>query len=344
MTVVLASPWPCKAYCGRCELCHVASEREVAIRERQLEQRSTRRWRRAHVPLDRTEREALLRDVMRNLRVQLGPGPASGEEVDRLVRELTSGRSEDWATFSQWVMSYIRGRAAVMGVPSEGVDDVASAVLEKVARALMARQQLSSAEPTRDTVPALLACFTHTFPLRPWAASLSKNALSDAQRRLRFEDTTLDAYHADHGELVAQDPPVDELVYEGLPSTGVECVPELLSLIDAEQRKQRKRALHLRHTLARLPDRYVKVLDAVQPSLQLRDLPRAASDTEMAANLATSVSNVESTRANFRTFIAREHPELVRALELVLVMALGNRGPTRARRVPNPRDRSSSVA
>ena len=201
-TVVLASPWPCKAYCGRCELCHVASEREVAIRERQLEQRSTRRWRRAHVPLDRTEREALLRDVMRNLRVQLGPGPASGEEVDRLVRELTSGRSEDWATFSQWVMSYIRGRAAVMGVPSEGVDDVASAVLEKVARALMARQQLSSAEPARDTVPALLACFTHTFPLRPWAASLSKNALSDAQRRLlRFEDTTLDAYHADHGEV-----------------------------------------------------------------------------------------------------------------------------------------------
>jgi len=314
------------------------------VRERQLEQRATRRWLREYVPMDDVEREAVLRNVRRNLRVQLGPGPASGEEVDRLVGELTSGRSESWAAFSHWVMQYTRGRAAAMGVSSEAVEDAGSAVLEKVTRALIARQQLSSAEPTEGTVPAVLACFTHTFPLRPWAASLSKNVLFDAQRSLRFEDTTLDGYHADHGELVAQDPPVDELVLAGLPSPGAQRVPELLSLIEAEQKKHRKRALHLRHTLARLPDRYVKVIDTVQPGLGLRDLPRAASDTEMAANLATSVSNVESTRANLRTFIAREHPELLPALELVLAMALGNRGPTRFARVPNPHHRSSSVA
>ena len=64
------------------------------------------------------------------------------------------------------------------------------------------------------------ACVLHTHvPASPVGGQSQQERALRCSKAPRFEDTTLDAHHADQGELVAQDPPVDELVFEGLPST-----------------------------------------------------------------------------------------------------------------------------
>lgn len=319
--------WPCvKDYCGQCPNCGFAARREVRTRERQL-----LTYPAPTEPLTSEEFEQARQEVLGNIRVRLGAAsPMSGEEVDELMAGAISGRSEEhWPAFVDWMSDYARGRAATTFGELPGtseVEDIVADTREKVVRAILARSFLLTGVPwMNDMERAWHDGFTHVFPFRPWAARIIRNHVADvAKERLRTRGG-LGADDADESRFEAPGATVDARAELGL---ARERVRDFLALIVLEQQIGRKRAEHMRHLLARLPHETVARLDAyASGALRLTEIPAAADDAAMAANLGTSVTNVENTRANYRKFLAREHPQLVLSFELLLNIALGRVDP-----------------
>jgi DNA-directed RNA polymerase specialized sigma24 family protein len=319
-----ATAWPCPTYCGRCEACHQGAEREAAARERQLEVYSLHRVG-AFVSWGPADREGAKRTVLENIRHTSGSGSLiAGLEVDVLVAGLEQGHPDlQWRVLGDWLTALAWARAASLfpdtPQPME-VEDVVSDTLQKVVRALAARSFLAVGGTTSAEAPwAWQHCFTHVYPFRPWVSTVLTNAARDGARKGSHSPDTVPAadervqYPA--SEASSEDPDNQLVIHR---------MTDLLALVAEQHKSGERRADHMRHTLARLPWRYVAAIDASNPALRIGDLPAAGNDAQMAGNLETTVQNVRTTRSNYRRFIALRQPDLAPTLEVILSIALGS--------------------
>ena len=317
---MLVSDWPCKRYCGADGACECArgARREARARERQLQVYELHRVR-PYVPWDNTQRITAHARILRNVPSTFAGDPLkSGEEVDRLVAATGIRADEHWRAVTRFIYHYARGHAAALGkgrIPRTAVEDIVSETLLKAVRAIKARAFLQASTPAREAHWAWHHLFTHYFAFRPWLARCVRNALVS---ELRAQDREAPL----PGDLALPASSVHELVIEQVEHAHeFHHIPELLELID--QQRRYKRGVQMCHTLARLPRRYVAVVDEIRPGLSIGALPVARTDAEMAEHLKTTVGGVETSRYNFRAFVAERHPELKPTLELVLSLALG---------------------
>lgn len=301
----------------------MGATRELEARQRQLEVYA-RGGKRPFVPLSASEREQQHAAILKNLGNTLGDSQCSGREVDLLVAAYEHGHpAEPWVALERWMFQYAWGRtAAAFDEPpaKPEVEDVFGDARARVVRGIAARSALAVGTPmTADALIAWHHCFTHTFPFRPWIARIITNlALDHAKRRhppggasAAVPDGAIDA---PAGGATVED--------EADGAIAKHRVPDVLRLIVAQHKRGERRADHLRHTLARLPRRYAAAIDLAAPSLGIMRLPVARSDAQMAVNIGTSVSNVESTRDNYRKFVAKRHPHLDGTLSFLLELAL----------------------
>ena len=273
-------------------------------------------------------RERMTQQVPLNIRETSDSPFMSGEEVDLLVSGLESGHPpEHWRVFEEWLTAVAWGReAAVIGTRPEDIDDLVATGMEKIVRAMTARLFLLGGSTTtqlrsRDRVTR--HCFTHAFILRRWMRKTLHNAAIDVVRTRQSGGLDL----TDVEEL--RDPELSPEEALGQPPHPLHLFSALAVLVERDHSKKPGqpgwvRAQHMRHTLARLPHRYVAVIDLKFPSLALGELPVAHDDVDMAKNLTEALNRpvtpglVQQTRLNYRKFIAKHHPDLVATLEYVL--------------------------